>query len=185
MKAFSRHGYEAVSLRTLAGVAGVDVALVARIFGSKAALWLAVIDQLAERQQDHLQQVRFLAKQSIKDPREAMQLFIALFAKISFEMPEFPAFLLQEACSGGPRLDALMQCLVEPFKNECQPIISAAAAADVIRVTDSALSFGMLVSAVSLPMVSPATFVTHASLSEPFRDAIAQQAVAMFVTAEP
>jgi AcrR family transcriptional regulator len=54
LQAFSRHGYEGVSLRSLASEASVDMALVARIFGSKGELWRAVIGQLAARQVDHL-----------------------------------------------------------------------------------------------------------------------------------
>jgi AcrR family transcriptional regulator len=181
LQAFSRQGYEGVSLRSLASQASVDMALVARIFGSKAALWRAVIGQLAARQVDHLQAIKGIAETSADDPREAMQRFIKLFAQISFEMPEFPAFLLQEASCGGARLDTIVQQLVAPFKAQCQPIILAAAQANVIRVCDAALFFGMLVSAISLPMVSPDTFSGRTQLDDDLKDAIAQQAIAMFV----
>jgi AcrR family transcriptional regulator len=181
LKAFSRHGYEAVSLRSLASEAGVDMALVARIFGSKGELWQAVIEQLAARQVDHLQSIRMIAETSADAPREAMQKFIKLFAQISFEMPEFPAFLLQEVSGAGERLDILVHQLVAPFKAQSQPIILAAAEANVIRVCDVDLFFGMLVSAISLPMVSPNTFCGRTRLDDAFKDAIALQAIAMFV----
>jgi AcrR family transcriptional regulator len=184
MKAFSRHGYEGVSLRALAQDASVDMALVARIFGSKADLWLAVINELAERQKEHLQRVRLIAEQSAIEPRKAMQQFIMLFAQISYEIPEFPAFMLQEVSSEGPRLDTLTRQLVAPFRAECEPIIQAAANAKVIEVRDIALFHGMLLSAISLPMVSPATFSGQQSLDEGLKDAISQQAIAMFMTAE-
>jgi AcrR family transcriptional regulator len=182
MSAFSRKGYEGVSLRGLASDASVDMALVARIFGSKADLWSAVIMQLAERQTEHLQQIRTIAEQSTLEPRQAIQQFIVLFAHISYEMPEFPAFLLQEVCNQGVRLETLTQQLVNPFKTECEPIIRAAAEVGAIKVCDTALFFGMLVSAVSLPMVSPATFSGRSALDVELRDAIAKQAIAMFVT---
>jgi AcrR family transcriptional regulator len=181
LKYFSRHGYEAVSLRALALDAGVDMALVARLFGSKADLWLAVIQALAERQQTHMEHVRLIAEQAKTDPENAMREFILLFTQISFEMPEFPAFFLQEVGNEGPRLDVIIQQLINPFKAECEPIIHAAAVAGVISASQSALFFGMLVSAISLPMVSPATFSSEPSLTPAFRDEISQQAISIFV----
>jgi AcrR family transcriptional regulator len=45
--AFARHGFEGASLRGIATAAGVDPALAAHHFGSKEALWEAVIERLA------------------------------------------------------------------------------------------------------------------------------------------
>src|SRR5258708_23875130 len=45
--AFARHGFEGASLRAIAAVAGVDPALAAHHFGSKEALWEAVIEPFA------------------------------------------------------------------------------------------------------------------------------------------
>src|SRR5260370_39619013 len=45
--AFARHGFEGASLRGIAASAGVDPALAAHHFGSKEALWEAVIERLA------------------------------------------------------------------------------------------------------------------------------------------
>src|SRR3979490_392118 len=45
--AFARHGFEGASLRGIAAAAGVDPALAAHHFGSKEALWQAVIERFA------------------------------------------------------------------------------------------------------------------------------------------
>src|SRR5260370_41082909 len=45
--AFAQHGFEGASLRGIAAAAGVDPALAAHHFGSKQALWEAVIERLA------------------------------------------------------------------------------------------------------------------------------------------
>jgi AcrR family transcriptional regulator len=69
---FSRYGFEGTSLRSLAASAGVDMALVARLFGSKADLWIAVVDHLAERQAADRAKLAALAKlalQRTRDPR--------------------------------------------------------------------------------------------------------------------
>ncbi len=42
---FARHGYDAVTVRDIGEHAGVDAALIARYFGSKAALYRAAVDE--------------------------------------------------------------------------------------------------------------------------------------------
>lgn len=179
--AFARLGYEGSSLRALGAAAGVDMALVARLFGSKAALWDAVVDRLAERQKEQAELLDDLAGVAYQDPAGAFRRFIRFFAALSFEMPAFPAFLLQEAANPGKRLDTLVARLVKPFRDRCFPIIHAAINAGVVRGTDPDMVFGMLVAAISLPMVSPALFAGQDENSEKLRDALAEEAIALFV----
>src|SRR5580698_943696 len=49
LKLFGLYGYQGASLRGLAREAGVDIALVTRLFGSKAGLWDAMLDDLVEK----------------------------------------------------------------------------------------------------------------------------------------
>jgi AcrR family transcriptional regulator len=181
LQAFSKFGYEGVSLRSIAADAGVDMALVARIFGSKADLWDYIVDSFAVRQVDHLAQIRNLDDEAEKNPEKAMQRFIQLFADISFHMPEFPAFLLLEASNPGPRLKKLNEELIEPFKAASRPLISKAREAGIIIAHNDELFFGMLISAISLPMVAPAVFCGKPTLSARLKNSIAKQAMAMFI----
>jgi AcrR family transcriptional regulator len=181
MGAFARLGYEGSSLRALGAAGGVDMALVGRLFGSKAALWDAVVDRLAERQAEQAEQLANLADMAREDPDDAFRRFIRFFADLSFEMPAFPAFLLQEAANPGDRLDALVSRLVKPFRDRCRPIIQAALDAGVVQGKDADMVFGMLVAAISLPMVSPALFTGQEEISETLRDALADEAIALFV----
>jgi AcrR family transcriptional regulator len=181
MGAFARLGYEGSSLRALGAAAGVDMALVGRLFGSKVALWDAVVDRLAERQAEQAEQLARLADMAREDPDDAFRGFIRFFADLSFEMPAFPAFLLQEAANPGDRLDALVSRLVKPFRDRCRPIIQAALDAGVVGGKDADMVFGMLVAAISLPMVSPALFTGQEEISETLRDALADEAIALFV----
>lgn len=181
MGAFARLGYEGSSLRALGAAAGVDMALVGRLFGSKAALWDAVVDRLAERQTEQAEQLATLADTAREDPAGALRSFIYVFADLSFEMPAFPAFLLQEAANPGDRLDTLVSRLVKPFRDRCRPIIQAALDAGVVQGKDADMVFGMLIAAISLPMVSPALFTGQGDNSEALRDALAEEAIALFV----
>lgn len=178
---FAGRGFERASLRDIAAEADVDMALISRHFGSKAELWVAVVDRLAQRQVDHLAQLGRIAQQAKTEPGPACARFIALLAEISFGMPAFPAFLLQEASLPGERLDILIKDLVAPFRIACGPIIEAAVAAGVVRARDPDLFFGMLLSAVSLPMGSPILLGERGELTPRLAEAMTQEAVAMFM----
>lgn len=182
MGAFARLGYEGSSLRALGLAAGVDMALVARLFGSKSALWDAVVDRLAERQADQAETLATLADLSREDPAEAFRRFIRFFADLSFEMPAFPAFLLQEAANSSERLDTLVARLVQPFRDRCRPLIAAAMEAGVVRGSDPDIVFGMVVSAISLPLVSPTLFTGEGAITAALRDSLADHAIALFVS---
>lgn len=181
LHSFSQFGYEGVSLRALASDAGVDMALVGRIFGSKGELWNAVVEHLAEKQLKHLEKITSLAVQADTHPRDAIIGFIRLFADISYEMPEFPSFLIQEASNPGERLSKLNAVLVSPFNSASKPIVFKAKEAGVIAAPDERLFFGMLISAVSMPMVAPSVFCEAKKLTPKLKKAIAEQAIAMFV----
>jgi AcrR family transcriptional regulator len=179
MDHFARFGYEGTSLRALAAIAEVDTALVARLFGSKAQLWMAVVDLLAEHQEGHLAQLSKTASLSAKNPRLAMHKLIELFAQISYEMPAFPAFLMHECSNPGERMAVLVERLVAPFRVACTPVIAAAMTAGIVRVTNVELFFSMLITAISVPMASPALIAKDGKLTQKLRDEIASEACKM------
>lgn len=178
---FAGRGFERASLRDIAADADVDMALINRHFGSKAELWAAVVERLAQRQIVHLDQLRKIAQLADDQPAGACAQFISLLVEISFGMPAFPTFLLQEASLPGERLDILIKDLVVPFRTACRPIVEAAIAAGVVRARDPDLFFGMLLSAISLPIGSPILLGSAAQLTSELRDAVAQEATAMFM----
>ena len=50
---FATKGYEATSLRDIAGDANMDVALIAYRFGGKAGLWKSIVSQAAKELHAH------------------------------------------------------------------------------------------------------------------------------------
>lgn len=155
-KVFGRKGFDGAGLRDIASAAGVDVALVARLFGSKSNLWQAVVDQLAETQSVHLKRVSALARDPALGAREALCQFIDLFALISWEMPEFFALLMQEVTNPGERLETLNRELVQPFEDAAIPIVKAAIASGALRATNPSLFLQMLFSSIAVPLLAPA-----------------------------
>jgi AcrR family transcriptional regulator len=181
LTSFARYGYEATSLRALAASAGVDMALVARLFGSKADLWIAVVDHLAERQAAGREKLAVLAVLAETDPAGAMRRFIRLFAQISYEGHEVPAFIMQESGHPNERLDILVERLLGPFRAACTPIIGAAIRAGVVRAIHPDLFARMMFCSISMPMAPSALSPTGGQLTPRMRDAIAEQAIAVFV----
>jgi AcrR family transcriptional regulator len=183
LTAFSRYGYEATSLRALAASAGVDMALVARLFGSKADLWIAVVDHLAERQAAGREKLAALATLAEQDPAEALRRFIRLFVEISDNGREVPAFIMQESGHPNERLDILVERLLAPFRAACAPIIDAAIRAGVVRAVHPELFARMMFCSISMPMAPSALSPNGGDITPEMRDAIAEQAIALFVGA--
>lgn len=157
------------------------MALVARLFGSKGALWTAVVDRLAENQAKHLTVLASLARVAEGDPAEAMRRFITLAAEMSAEVPQFLAFLMQEANSPGERLDVIRARLLEPFEAASRPIVATAHAAGAVRAEDPELFSSMLLSAISLPMACAPLSPGSPKAGAERRDRIAREAIALFV----
>lgn len=157
------------------------MALVGRLYGSKAELWDAVISHLAERQIVQRATLADITTQAASDPAEAFRAFLRHFAQVSYEMPEFPALLVHETANPGPRLDAILTRLVFPFRQECEAILVAAENAGVIHVSNREVFFGMLLAAIAMPMVSPSMFSEATTVSEELRDRIAHEAIGIFV----
>lgn len=180
MAAFARHGFDGASLRSIAADAGVDMALAARLFGSKAELWQAVVDHLAAKQAEHRLPILEIVSGKDVDPTQALCRFIELFAEICWEMPEFSAFFIQEAANPGERYDIIIRDLVGPFIELCLPIVETAIASGATNARDPELFLQMLLAAISTPMVSPA-LREKGGLGDKLRTDLAREAIAMFV----
>lgn len=180
MAAFARHGFDGASLRSIAADADVDMALAARLFGSKAELWQAVVDHLAAKQAEHRLQILDMASGKDVDPALALCRFIELFAEISWEMPEFSAFFMHEAANPGERYEVIIRDLVGPFIEVCLPIVETAIASGATKARNPEIFLQMLLAAISTPMVLPA-LREKGGPGDKLRRDLAREAIAMFV----
>lgn len=167
LKHFSRHGFEGTSLRIIAEDAGVDMALTARIFGSKPALWNAVLGYLSQKQTKHLQELGSIHKQFDAAPAPALKKFIHHLVLICVDIPEFPSLLLSEAAAAELRFHTLIREIVLPFKQACLPLIEKAIVGGYMRGSDPNMIFAMLISAVSLLVVTPQIAIPSEDSSPP------------------
>ncbi|WP_258997564.1 TetR/AcrR family transcriptional regulator [Scandinavium goeteborgense] len=181
---FSRNGYDGTSLRKIATEAGVDMALVARLFGSKSELWNAVLEHLLDKQRHHLVEISAIEHSFSINPAEGFRRFIRHLTAISVEIPEFPSLLLNEAARGDERLEYLLLHLVKPFRESCLPVIKLAIEKGIIRSNQPSLTFALMISAISLPLITPGLIDPDAPQSTSLSSDIADEAIRLFVVTE-
>jgi AcrR family transcriptional regulator len=181
LPSFARLGFEGVDLRGLAALAKVDASLIGHSFGSKFALWVAVIDQLAEEQRGYSTQ--FVAFQNTSIPaKERMTSFLLWFTERSFEKPYLSMLILRESLNPGPRLDLLMDHLLRPFYLQLKPLLEKVIEQKLSSVADSATLFFLLVNSISAQVASQGALESLTGSCNPeFMKEVQQTAVAVFV----
>ncbi len=120
---FAAQGYDATTLREIAGDARVDVALVAYRFGGKEGLWKAVVTQAA----GHLQSALHAIEAEVSPTqrlRDAMRAFLAYL----LERPEVPRLLLRDVTIDSERSQWLLNELSLPLHSHFYGLARAAAA---------------------------------------------------------
>lgn len=121
---FAMQGFEGISLRDIAGHAEVTHGLLRHHFGSKEAIWQAVVDAaLAEYLAGLLPLVnRAIAEQH--EPIAVIKSSLATIIRLSASFCEVPRLLVHESITGGERLNYFMQQL-RPLSAMMQPFFEA------------------------------------------------------------
>lgn len=97
-RCFSRAGYRATTLRSIAEAAGVTPAMLHYYFGDKAGLYLAVVRSVAEPLLHELQQLR-----DTEPGRAGIARLFEVYMRTVAAHPEMPALLMHDVLSaGGP-----------------------------------------------------------------------------------
>lgn len=101
---FARDGYDGVSLRKLQKELGVSYTFFHHYFDSKEALWKAVVDQLAGTTTTQVL-AALTCIDDCHDELDALHEAIRIYLSSAIKHPAIHLICLQEAISGGPRLD--------------------------------------------------------------------------------
>ena len=149
---FLRLGY-AASLRDIAAEAEVDMALVARLFGSKKKLWEAVIAWHESKLAHHLSDVDALSKAGLPT-KEALQRLIELYAGHCVDLP-FIALFMHEAVNHGPRLENIVERLVVPLRPRYLPFLNRAIEQRIVHALDPELALTILLTGISAQLAAP------------------------------
>ncbi|MDE1182206.1 TetR/AcrR family transcriptional regulator [Paraburkholderia sp.] len=145
---FAKRGFDASSVREIARDSGVDPALIAHHFGSKEALWLAVVDQIGEQIAPLIDATAQLRSAELSH-RERVERAIVLFIDQVFNEPDTGMFFSTAATEQGARLDALINRLVRPYHDVFVPLLADASKAKELKSHDPEVLFSMLTHAIS------------------------------------
>jgi TetR/AcrR family transcriptional regulator len=118
IEAFSVHGYNGVSLRTVNDELGVSRNLLYQRFGSKANLWRAAVDWAFRPLVEHLE----AADDETADPMVRLRVLILGFIEYSATRPYLARLATLEGGAGTDRLDYLYHHYIEPIRSRFIPI---------------------------------------------------------------
>jgi AcrR family transcriptional regulator len=147
-KIFARHGFDATSVRDIARGAGVDASLMTHYFGSKHALWAAVVKHIAHDAMPLVKATTALAQADLL-PRERLERAIGILVDRVFKEPDIGLFFSTAATEHGERVDFLVEHLVRPYHDAMLPLIKGAMDAGVLASNEPEIVYWMLVNAVS------------------------------------
>jgi len=148
--AFARHGFEGASLRQIAAAAGVNPALAAHHFGSKEALWEAVIDRLALYLAPYVAELLELQTQAEIPIRTRIETaFRQLIAGVCGE-PESGMLISRISAERGEKLDMLVEKLVRPYHDAFEPLLLEAMRKELIAEQPIEMLYFMLLHAVTM-----------------------------------
>jgi len=145
---FAKRGYDATSVREIARESGVDAALLAHHFGSKEALWAAVVEQIAEHAAPMIAATAAL-RVSPLGARERVERALEIYIDKVFDEPDIGLFFATAATEEGVRFGLLVERLVRPYHRVLVPLLADAGKCGALKVVDANLLFFMLMNGVS------------------------------------
>lgn len=180
--AFARSGYEATSVRDIARASAVDPALVAHHYGSKEALWIAVVDQIADEVAPMFAKTAALREISGLGPRARVEGAVSILIDQVFLTPDVGMFFSTAATETGERLNLLIERVVRPFHDVFVPLLIDAIDAGEIPRQDPDIMFMMLANGISETVAYSHVLSSFTSLpqrAKEFKRAVLTTALAM------
>jgi AcrR family transcriptional regulator len=120
IEAFSVHGYNGVSLRTVNDQLGVSRNLLYQRFGSKANLWHAAVDWAYRPLVEHLE----AADDESADPMVRLRVLIRSFIEYSATRPYLARLVTVEGSAATDRLEYLYRNYIEPIRMRFLPVFT-------------------------------------------------------------
>ena len=180
--AFARGGFEATSVREIARASGVDPALVAHHYGSKEALWIAVVGQIAGETATMIAKTAALQEISGLGPRMRVEGAVSILIDQVFLTPDVGMFFSTAATETGERLNLLIERVVRPFHDVFVPLLIDAIDAGEISRQDPDIMFMMLANGISKTVAYSHVLSPFSSLprrAKEFKRAVLTTALAM------
>ncbi len=173
---FAEEGFSAASMRRIATEARTDVALITHSFGSKADLWKAVIDQLADRLQKAMTAVDIDEDETLS-ASERLRRTMVCVVDIMADTPHIAQFLMKEISHTGDKFDYIYERLARPFRDLLVPLMHEARRENGLPDVDGNLAFISCCGAIATT-VAARPFVERLG-DQPRTDQEFRQAVAL------
>ena len=138
LKAFARHGFDGVSLRTIAVEAGVNHQLIAHHFGSKQDLWDAALEARLEDFQEFHQALGVAGDSS--DPRDQFRRCVKTIVEFTLASPEIPcihyheALINRSARKNSDRYQRLIEDRIARYRTLIERLLTQAMEAGIIAL---------------------------------------------------
>jgi TetR/AcrR family transcriptional regulator len=120
IEAFSVHGYNGVSLRTVNDQLGASRNLLYQRFGSKANLWRAAVDWAFRPLVEYLE----AADDESADPMVRLRVLTRSFIEYSAERPYLARLVTVEGSVTTDRLEYLYHNYIEPIRSRFLPVFA-------------------------------------------------------------
>jgi TetR/AcrR family transcriptional regulator len=147
IEAFSVHGYNGVSLRTVNDELGVSRNLLYQRFGSKADLWRAAVDWAFRPLVEYLE----TADDESADPIIRLRMLIRNFVEFSATRPYLARIVTVESGAPTDRLDYLYQHYIEPINSRFRPVFQVLREQRRIKSIPTAIFYFLLTSGGTAP----------------------------------
>jgi TetR/AcrR family transcriptional regulator len=141
-QAFSVHGYNGISLRTLNEQLGVSHNLLYNRFGSKEKLWRAVIDWAFGPFRAHLES----ADDQSADPMDRFRAFICHFISYSATRPYLAGLATAEGAARTSRLDYLYDNYIDPLRLQFLSVVEQLEQAGRVKAVSPEVLFFLITS---------------------------------------
>jgi TetR/AcrR family transcriptional regulator len=141
LDAFSRRGFEAVSLRELNAALDLSHATIAKRFESKEELWKAAVNLAFQRHHASLPVDVFAAPATPAEELSLLRGFLEHFVTSAARHPELQRLINVEGCSDSWRVDYLFDNCVAPLLLVVSPILARLREAGVVRSVDERVLF--------------------------------------------
>jgi TetR/AcrR family transcriptional regulator len=120
IEAFSVHGYNGVSLRTVNDELGASRNLLYQRFGSKANLWRAAVDWAFRPLVEYLE----AADNEAADPMVRLRMLTRSFIEYSATRPYLARLVTMEGSAATDRLEYLYHNYIEPIRLRFLPVFT-------------------------------------------------------------
>lgn len=125
MQRFAAQGFDATTLREIAGDAGVDVALISYRFGGKLGLWKDIVSQAGTALREALE--RALYDSETTGAHKRLENSAHAFLAYLLHRPEVPRLLLRDVTIDSDRSKWLFEALSLPLHQHFIELAQAAA----------------------------------------------------------